>query len=157
MLNQYKRKRDEGFTIIEVMIVLAIAGLIMLVVFLAVPALQRNARNTQRTQDVGQIGTGAQNVINNNNGDMTQLTSANLRSELPKLAYYTSTNVSVASGSGLGAVTNGTDVDHVVVYTGATCAAMTGGQGATPGTSRQLAVVYSTEGGSGGVPNCKPL
>jgi prepilin-type N-terminal cleavage/methylation domain-containing protein len=34
-------KKEKGFTIIEVMIVLAIAGLIMLVVFLAVPALQR--------------------------------------------------------------------------------------------------------------------
>lgn len=44
---QNLRKRNEGFTIIEVLIVLAIAGLIMLVVFLAVPALQRNSRNTQ--------------------------------------------------------------------------------------------------------------
>jgi prepilin-type N-terminal cleavage/methylation domain-containing protein len=35
-----------GFTIIEVMIVLAIAGLILLIVFLAVPALEREARNT---------------------------------------------------------------------------------------------------------------
>ncbi len=48
-------KRREGFTIIEVMIVLAIAGLIMLIVFLAVPALQRNARNTQRKADVSQV------------------------------------------------------------------------------------------------------
>ena len=45
-------KNKQGFTIIEVMIVLAIAGLIVLVVFLAVPALQRNSRNTQRKQDV---------------------------------------------------------------------------------------------------------
>jgi prepilin-type N-terminal cleavage/methylation domain-containing protein len=50
MLHNLK-KRNEGFTIIEVMIVLAIAGLIMLVVFLAVPALQRNSRNTQRNND----------------------------------------------------------------------------------------------------------
>jgi prepilin-type N-terminal cleavage/methylation domain-containing protein len=34
-------KNKEGFTIIEVLIVLAIAGLIMLVVLLAVPGLQR--------------------------------------------------------------------------------------------------------------------
>lgn len=44
-----------GFTIIEVLIVLAIAGLILLVVFLAVPALQRNARNTQRKHDAALI------------------------------------------------------------------------------------------------------
>ena len=49
---QNLKKRNQGFTIIEVMIVLAIAGLIMLIVFLAVPALQRNQRNTARKQDV---------------------------------------------------------------------------------------------------------
>lgn len=42
MKHQYHKT---GFTIIEVLIVLAIAGLIMLVVFLAVPNLQRNNRN----------------------------------------------------------------------------------------------------------------
>ncbi|MDQ3065292.1 MAG: prepilin-type N-terminal cleavage/methylation domain-containing protein, partial [bacterium] len=41
MLSRIKNN-NKGFTIIEVLIVLAIAGLIMLIVFLAVPALQRN-------------------------------------------------------------------------------------------------------------------
>jgi prepilin-type N-terminal cleavage/methylation domain-containing protein len=50
------RKRGEGgFTIIEVLIVLAIAGLIMLIVFLAVPALQRNSRNTSRRSDASHL------------------------------------------------------------------------------------------------------
>ena len=40
MLNKLKKSDKDGFTIIEVMIVLAIAGLILLIVFLAVPALQ---------------------------------------------------------------------------------------------------------------------
>jgi prepilin-type N-terminal cleavage/methylation domain-containing protein len=44
MKNLLKTKRAEGFTIIEVMIVLAIAGLIMVIVFIAVPQLQRNQR-----------------------------------------------------------------------------------------------------------------
>jgi prepilin-type N-terminal cleavage/methylation domain-containing protein len=44
-------KKDSGFTIIEVMIVLAIAGVIMLIVFLAVPTLQRNLRNRKRSAD----------------------------------------------------------------------------------------------------------
>ena len=47
--------KEKGFTIIEVMIVLAIAGLILLIIFLAVPALQRNVRNTQRKTDVTAI------------------------------------------------------------------------------------------------------
>jgi prepilin-type N-terminal cleavage/methylation domain-containing protein len=50
-----RKINQKGFTIIEVLIVLAIAGLIMLIVFLAVPALQRNSRNTQRKNDVAKI------------------------------------------------------------------------------------------------------
>ena len=55
-----------GFTIIEVLIVLAIAGLILLVVFLAVPALQRNSRNTQYRTDASRVLAGAHEFINNN-------------------------------------------------------------------------------------------
>lgn len=67
MLNKLK-KSNEGFTIIEVMIVLAIAGLIMLIVFLAVPALQRNSRNTQRANDGSRIVAAVNECLNNNNG-----------------------------------------------------------------------------------------
>lgn len=44
---------SSGFTIVEVLIVLAIAGLILLIIFIAVPALQRNSRNISREQAVG--------------------------------------------------------------------------------------------------------
>lgn len=54
-LKHIKKGEPRGFTIIEVMIVLAIAGLIMLIIFLAVPALQRNARNANRRNDVGLV------------------------------------------------------------------------------------------------------
>lgn len=37
-----------GFTIIEVVLVLAIAGLIFMMVFIALPALQRNQRDTKK-------------------------------------------------------------------------------------------------------------
>lgn len=47
-----KARRRPGFTIIEVVLVLAIAGLIFLMVFLALPALQRSQRNTQRKNDL---------------------------------------------------------------------------------------------------------
>lgn len=45
----------KGFTIIEVVLVLAIAGLIFLIVFLALPALQRSQRDTQRRQDASRM------------------------------------------------------------------------------------------------------
>ena len=41
-----------GFTILEVVLVLAIAGLIFLMVFIALPALQRSQRNTERQNDL---------------------------------------------------------------------------------------------------------
>jgi prepilin-type N-terminal cleavage/methylation domain-containing protein len=68
MLNNLQ-KRKEGFTIIEVMIVLAIAGLIMLIVFLAVPALQRNSRNQQRSSDASRIAAAIGECASNNNGN----------------------------------------------------------------------------------------
>ena len=63
-----KINNTRGFTIIEVLIVLAIAGLIMLVVFLAVPALQRNARNTAIKTDASAVAGGIAEFQSNNEG-----------------------------------------------------------------------------------------
>lgn len=46
-----------GFTIIEVVLVLAIAGLIFLMVFIAFPGLQRSQRDTQRRNDLANLAT----------------------------------------------------------------------------------------------------
>jgi prepilin-type N-terminal cleavage/methylation domain-containing protein len=62
------QKRTEGFTIIEVMIVLAIAALILLIVLLAVPALQRNSRNTTLKNDAATISAGFSEYLSNNDG-----------------------------------------------------------------------------------------
>lgn len=64
-----KKLDKKGFTIIEVLIVLAIAGLIMLVVFLAVPALQRNSRNNGRNADASRTAAAVNECITNNNGN----------------------------------------------------------------------------------------
>ncbi len=79
------KKRTEGFTIIEVLIVLAIAGLILLVVFLAVPALQRNSRNNIKRSEASRV-IGAVSEFSASKGgrppvasDITELTTlANL-------------------------------------------------------------------------------
>ncbi|MGE5312874.1 MAG: type II secretion system protein [Acidobacteriota bacterium] len=67
----------KGFTIIEVVLVLAIAALIFLVVFLAVPALQRSQRDNQRRQDLGRLNTAIINYAGNHNGTNPTITSAN--------------------------------------------------------------------------------
>jgi prepilin-type N-terminal cleavage/methylation domain-containing protein len=63
-----KSKEQKGFTIIEVMIVLAIAGLILVVVLLAIPQLQRNQRNEARRSATARIVSEIQNFSGNNNG-----------------------------------------------------------------------------------------
>ena len=70
-------KTKQGFTIIEVVLVLAIAGLIFLMVFLALPALQRAQRDTQRRNDYSMLSTAVTNYISNNNGRLTKLVSTN--------------------------------------------------------------------------------
>ena len=63
-------KNKKGFTIIEVVLVLAIAGLIFLMVFIALPALQRSQRNTRRRQDMARILSAFNDYQANNSGKM---------------------------------------------------------------------------------------
>ena len=57
-----------GFTIIEVTLVLAIAGLIFLMVFVALPALQRSQRDTQRKNDIARLMSAINSYKSNNRG-----------------------------------------------------------------------------------------
>lgn len=72
MNTQYKQltatDRKQGFTIIEVVLVLAIAGLIFLMVFLALPALQKGQRDTQRREDLSRISTQINSYSSNARG-----------------------------------------------------------------------------------------
>jgi prepilin-type N-terminal cleavage/methylation domain-containing protein len=67
-MNVQTKNKQKGFTIIEVVLVLAIAALIFLMVFIALPALQRNQRDTQRKNDVGRAATALTNYSSNNRG-----------------------------------------------------------------------------------------
>ena len=63
-----KQSPKKGFTIIEVVLVLAIAGLIFLMVFVALPALQRSQRDTQRRDDMARFMSQLTQYQSNNNG-----------------------------------------------------------------------------------------
>lgn len=65
-----KTSNKKGFTIIEVVLVLAIAGLIFLLVFLALPALQRGQRDTQRKNDLGKFMSQVVGFQSNNQGSL---------------------------------------------------------------------------------------
>jgi prepilin-type N-terminal cleavage/methylation domain-containing protein len=70
MRKTLQQRKETGFTIVEVLIVLAIAGLIILVVLLAVPALQRNGRNTSMKSDASAVAGGISEFESNNDGAM---------------------------------------------------------------------------------------
>jgi len=75
-------KKEKGFTIIEVVLVLAIAALIFLMVFIALPALQRNQRDTQRKNDLGRLQTAVTNYAGSHSGNLPTLNAAFITSYL---------------------------------------------------------------------------
>jgi prepilin-type N-terminal cleavage/methylation domain-containing protein len=155
------KQKAKGFTIIEVLIVLAIAGLILLVVFLAVPALQRNARNTQRNADISGMLAAVNEFVNNNNGlvpnsiatangiaTITNTAITGVNNVTAKVGYYRNGGVSwVTTAPGTAGVNN-TNVDTVVFYGGGTlnggdCNAL--GTMAVNGSTRSVAATYMLE------------
>jgi prepilin-type N-terminal cleavage/methylation domain-containing protein len=140
---QNLKKRSEGFTIIEVLIVLAIAGLIMVVVFLAVPALNRNSRNNQRKTEANNVLAAMSEYANNNNGTLPT-SGAPFTDALAnaKLNFYTG---NVTMGTASATVTNNTTLSTLVVVTGVVC----NGSNATStnASARQLVALFTVETG----------
>jgi prepilin-type N-terminal cleavage/methylation domain-containing protein len=48
-------KKDKGFTLIEIVLVLAIAGLLLVIVFLALSGAQKSRRDTARKNDAARM------------------------------------------------------------------------------------------------------
>lgn len=69
-MNTQLSTKSKGFTIIEVVLVLAIAGLIFLMVFIALPALQRSQRDTQRRNDASTFASQLVSYQTNNRGNL---------------------------------------------------------------------------------------
>lgn len=148
MLQKIQKRKEKGFTIIEVLIVLAIAGLILLVVFLAVPALQRNSRNTQRKNDVSALLGAVSEYVNNNGGSLPPNSAA--ITALAKTGYYTGSDIQALAAGAQSALP--TTSDAVRIVTGAKC----GANGATAaGSSRQVAAQYTYETSSGLAATCQ--
>lgn len=152
MLQKYKDKREQGFTIVEVLIVLAIAGLIILIVLLAVPALQRNQRNTARRNDVSRIGGAVQEFSNNNNGRTPGAGDVgDVVANAGDLSQYETGDISInAPGGAVGALT---DSQEMIVQVGVVCDGTTGGVTDTGAGSRNVAIQFAVEttGGVDGV------
>ena len=82
-----KKDNKKGFTIIEVVLVLAIAGLIFAMVFIALPALQRSQRDQSRKNDASTVAAAITNwnSANRNSGTFSE---ESLRKYVDKLDQY---------------------------------------------------------------------
>ena len=166
-------RSSAGFTIIEVMIVLAIAGLILLIVFEAIPTLERNGRNNQRKQDVQAILAAVSHYELNHSGNMpANCGIAPNFCNTPtgslfyvKPTYYdflTSGEVTITT-TGLGILTPSfspvTNPDKVQVYNHAKCDPSNQGSATAAGASySDLVALYAVETGSSSVsPQCQQL
>lgn len=143
--NLYKQKREEGFTIIEVLIVLAIAGLIILIVFLAVPALQRNSRNTQRNNDASQIITSVNECLTNRNGQTGSCDEVDEIQGLDTSKLRILTAVTVNPVTAAPAFPNNSE--SVNAYYGRKCT--DAGDNFQNGTQRQFVALFNTETAGG--------
>ena len=72
-------KARAGFTIIEIVLGLAVAGLIILMVFVALPALQRSQRDTARKNDISRLVSAITDYKTNNRGRAPFATSGQSR------------------------------------------------------------------------------
>lgn len=167
-------KSNQGFTIIETLIVLAIAGLILLIVFLAVPALERNSRNTQRKDDVSSLSGAIQEYVDNNGGGMPTVATnftANWNpgfytagevtldpATLPITATYSGTQYNPASGSAIAVVEGGTCTTNGTALSDGTSTAQTASgvmlattaaENSPVPTLKSVAILYDVEGSGG--------
>lgn len=151
-------KSKKGFTIIEVVLVLAIAGLIFLMVFIALPALQRSQRDTQRRDDMARFLSQLNQKQANNNGDVPAANktawdgfiSDYLRVDTDKFAdpsgeNYNAATVKVctAADCNSNSVADDYKSGNIRVYTNATC------EGENPKYvkgNNKIAITYKLEG-----------
>mgnify|MGYP002659602735 CR=1 FL=1 len=168
------QKSQKGFTIIEVALVLAVGALIFLVVFLAVPALQRNQRNDARKRDASSVSEAVTSYTSNNPGvtlhnhsDDTSYANAqgqgnfigkylsqlSNNTESVKFKAFRNSMDASAVASALG--DNRDDqMKTIMVIGGATCmtqadSAENAGKGVKKGTNKQAAVIYVNETANG--------
>jgi type IV pilus assembly protein PilA len=148
-----KKSNQKGFTIIEVLIVLAIAGLIMVVVFLAVPALQRNSRNQSYRSEANRIASAYNEVVTNKGGTAAAASVANATAASPPTdadkifaASNPKTFVTIRVETRASATPTAATQTQAVVVTGAKCGG--GAADATTtdtGTGRQAALFFAVE------------
>ncbi len=133
-----KIKQNKGFTIIEVVLVLAIAALIFLMVFVALPTLQQSQRDTERKNDAGIVSAAVTNYTSSYRKPPTSGDADKLRSLVKNLAQYKTDKIKIVDTA-----TDPVD-DDIVVSTKSKC----NGPDVEAGNERQLTVRVKLENGT---------
>ena len=146
-----------GFTIIETMLVLAIAAVILLIIFLALPGLERSSRNNQRRQDIQAVLQFVSHYELNNSGDMP--TTAQFLASNTPLSLYPSGSVAIQSFSdaaGSSAHANVLDPNAIAVYNYQKCT-NTGDRTNAAAGYTDIVALYAVESNSGAVAQSQQL
>mgnify|MGYP000909250436 FL=1 len=157
-----KLQQRKGFTIIEVVLVLAIAALIILMVFIAWPALQRTQRDQARKSDVALIGSTISTFKSNNRGQLPNIC------ELNRLVFRQGTSIYQAVDCASGGAVTGSNIitqatvaddsavgiEQVIVVPGGRC---DGNNVRTGGSPRQAALVFAVEANGTPMRQCQEV
>lgn len=167
---RHSLKQQRGFTIVEVMIVLAIAGLIVLLIFKIIPTLNRSSQNNQRRQDVAAILQAVSHYELNNSANFPPSSDVNKTLDNTKLYFYdlSLNQVTFTAQSNTAAVdkaphtandTNGNQpLEWVEVVNYAKCKDDgSGGSSKNGADYTSIVALFAIEGANGASPRCQQL
>lgn len=160
-MSRPENQNEAGLTIVETLIVLATAAVILLIVLLAIPTLQRNSRNNQRTQDAQTILAAVSQWELNHAGTIPDTT--NLQNFLTsyyssKLTFFEPTGISVSTPSADSVPPPPTPADlaNLIVSNHYKCSGASGATSQGAGYSDVVAL-YFIETSNGKALHCEQL
>jgi prepilin-type N-terminal cleavage/methylation domain-containing protein len=82
-------KKDKGFTLIEIVLVLAIAGLLLVIIFIALNGAQKSRRDTARKNDAARALAALENCASNGGNNGSYTAPINCTNTLISAGYFT--------------------------------------------------------------------
>lgn len=155
-----------GFTLIEIVIVLAIAGLVMFAVFLGVTGAQQSQRDSDRRAYTREAYSQMLAYAGNNGGRISTITADDIVSYMGTDRKLLDTTIPATTKSDATSNQLGVYLDDITPVNGSSCAALATsgkpllfqiGTGSTPGTKTFVATClesktwYVVNGTTGGV------
>lgn len=170
MANLPPIKRAGGFTAIEILLALTIAGIIIMLAFQTIPVLQRNSRNNDRKQDVAAVLEAVSHWQLNHSGNIPNNPSDDFMRNA-QLYYYDQTLISFNSTPATGIAINpqipsaalipgesNSSLDSVYIYNYRKCSPDANGLSTNRGAGyNDIVALYSIETRAGSVSQCREL